>query len=391
MYLTEPRLDLKTFAREKQDYLQDIKAATKHLRSVVTEKMHDNYFTPRDWRFGMADMDAIKAMPASLACDILTQWLTPRTGLELIIVGDYDETEFEDLLLKYIGSIPDSIILRIIDEDGNELAGGKACAGEEEDKAEKVDILAEIRDGHMKTNPYMIGNSKVVFTHLPDSEESASVYLKFPGANGWGHTTHPMFEAGRAAREEAFKEWRGDRLGVVVDMLETVIDNRLFKEVREKEGLVYSIDCSFDMYDFRADGAFTVWLTPFPEKIAETVELTLATLRDIAGQTITQKEFDEVHTPAVEAQRTAVNSSNSFWMNSLDQMQMTHIKNSTDVTHLGGTVEMSDGVTLADVAKVVEHYFVLDVVCVSVGFAGPEPPKDIDSQLDRIRKALKLT
>ena len=62
-------------------------------------------------------------------------------------------------------------------------------------------------------------------------------------------------------------------MGRCIALLTDVINNRLYERVRERGGLVYSVDMAFDPLFYADAGFFTLALAPFPEKMEVAVDL----------------------------------------------------------------------------------------------------------------------
>ena len=62
-------------------------------------------------------------------------------------------------------------------------------------------------------------------------------------------------------------------VGRCIALLTDVINNRLYERVRERGGLVYSVDMAFDPLFYADAGFFTLALAPFPEKMEVAVDL----------------------------------------------------------------------------------------------------------------------
>ena len=58
-----------------------------------------------------------------------------------------------------------------------------------------------------------------------------------------------------------------------VALLTDIINNRLYERLRERGGLVYSVDMAFDPLFYADAGFFTLALAPFPDKIDVAVDL----------------------------------------------------------------------------------------------------------------------
>jgi len=80
-----------------------------------------------------------------------------------------------------------------------------------------------------------------------------------------------------------------DAAGVLNTILGGSMSSRLFQQVREERGLVYSIGSG--LYPHRDTGYFLVSAACSPGNIREVLEVTLAILRDLAGKQVPEEEL----------------------------------------------------------------------------------------------------
>jgi len=66
-----------------------------------------------------------------------------------------------------------------------------------------------------------------------------------------------------------------------IALFSDVINNRLYERVRERGGLVYSVDLSFDPLFYADTGFFVIGLAPFPDKMDLAIQLVQSILADV--------------------------------------------------------------------------------------------------------------
>ena len=72
------------------------------------------------------------------------------------------------------------------------------------------------------------------------------------------------------------------------------MNNRLYREVREKKGLVYNVTFNMTLPRFLDLGFVSFELSPVPSRVTETVELVLQVIQSIRASGIDDMEFQEV-------------------------------------------------------------------------------------------------
>lgn len=76
-----------------------------------------------------------------------------------------------------------------------------------------------------------------------------------------------------------------------VALLVEIINSRLFTTVRDELGLTYDVSMEVSQFDRHKGGWFSLHVTASPQKIHEAVSASIKVLRDVAHQTINQREL----------------------------------------------------------------------------------------------------
>ena len=195
--------------------------------------------------------------------------------------------------------------------------------------------------------------------HITDDRARAFVSIGFFGPNKWGDQVpgvNPLHDA-RA-----------------LTLLDAVINNRLYLELREKRGLLYSCGFEMDMPTHLASGFCLVGLAPLVDKIDETIECALEQLRSIKAKRISQAELDEAKKPLVEFKRTQLHE-NTSWLYLLQLTQ----RQPYGFALMHEIPEYYEALTLEDLYDVVDRHIHLDRLWIGVGTSAPDTPSTSDA------------
>ena len=86
------------------------------------------------------------------------------------------------------------------------------------------------------------------------------------------------------------KDPRSTALKVLTIAIGSGMSSRLFQEIREKRGLVYSVDGLVRRYV--GSGYFAIYAGCAPEKVSEVIKVAREILSDVAANGITDEEFN---------------------------------------------------------------------------------------------------
>ena len=104
---------------------------------------------------------------------------------------------------------------------------------------------------------------------IPDDTVRSYVAMSFASVNRWGVWGHRRdlwddFPGGERELDRRMQEHGSMFVARSLALLSDVINNRLYERVREKGGLVYSIDLMFDPMFYADAGFFTGLPLPLP-------------------------------------------------------------------------------------------------------------------------------
>jgi predicted Zn-dependent peptidase len=153
------------------------------------------------------------------------------SNLEVAISGDFEPEALEAGLLRYLGVMGHG--------DGQDSSAAPPWKGREEEVF-RLDFAA--------------GSKSAVADHIEDDTERAYVLMGFPSVNRWGRlkpstpgATDIDLVGGKGLQLVPDTLAGGGRycremhVSRCMSVANDIISNRLFEEIREKRGLVYSI------------------------------------------------------------------------------------------------------------------------------------------------------
>lgn len=247
--------------------------------------------TPEDaGRLGLADLR--RALDVELTPD----------NLEVIIVGDFEEAELERCVLRYLGTLG----------AGGAGAGGERVWDDEE-------LYAKLF--HLETRTRAV-RARV---EIPDDSVRSHVSMGFASVNRWGVMDHirnlwEEFPGGERALDAKMRRHGDMFVARCIALLADIVNNRLYERVREKGGLVYSVDMSFDPLFYADAGFFTFSLAPFPDKIDVAVDLVKAIVADVQANGVTDTELEEARRPTLAEIRQNLEK-NAYWLSLMQGLQ----------------------------------------------------------------------
>ena len=136
--------------------------------------------------------------------------------------------------------------------------------------------------------------------------------------------------------------------GVVNDAIGGGMSSRLFQEIREKRGLVYSVFSYHSM--FAHTGAFVVYAGTAPSRAHEVLDLIVRELEDVAEKGLTDQELDRAKSHMRGSLVLSVEDT-SARMNRLGKSEIAH----GEVITLDEVLDRIDAVTSDDAREIAEE------------------------------------
>ncbi|MSQ10494.1 MAG: insulinase family protein [Dehalococcoidia bacterium] len=161
---------------------------------------------------------------------------------------------------------------------------------------------------------------------------------------------------------------------VMTSLLGSGMSSRLFKEVRERRGLAYSVGCGAARY--HDTGALYTSAGVAPEKLVEATKVIMGEYRKIVDETVSEEELTKARDF----------SAGSFRLGLEDTMSVARwtgdsLINTGEVLQVEDVVAKLKAITAADVQRVAKRIFVNNAVAVGV----TSPQDDTEALLDALR------
>jgi predicted Zn-dependent peptidase len=155
-----------------------------------------------------------------------------------------------------------------------------------------------------------------------------------------------------------------------------VINNRLYLELREKRGLLYSCSFEMDLPYFLESGFFQLSLAPLSDKVDEAIAVAIEQLQSIRAKNITQAELDEAQRPLVESKRSAQHD-NGFWSRFLRLVA----RQKAGFAMLHDLPEYYQALQLGHLFDVIDRHLNLDRMWIGIGTSAPDSSTSASASL----------
>lgn len=168
-----------------------------------------------------------------------------------------------------------------------------------------------------------------------------------------------------------------DERRYAADLLANIIgggtSSRLWQKVREQRGLAYSVGASVAMY--QDCGLFSIFAGTSPEQVAEVVDLSIAEMRDVVKNGVTQEELDLAKQQTVSSILLGLEDSANRAA-TLAQAEMIHGRQIT----LDEAIGNFQSVTIDDVQTLAQEHFRTE----NMAFAALGDLKGLKIERDRL-------
>jgi predicted Zn-dependent peptidase len=321
-YLTSSTLQPTALARERDDSAGDTEASSRSLETLTVVAAARSAFAP-DLRFDLASKEARLAITLPDCIRALTCSLLLPANLQLVVAGDFREEELEAAVLEWLGPLlpPPASSLPCVDASGGHTVEGfvaypHPCALCEGEALQQPDLPAVIAPSTwlrpFPSLPSIVLRGRVV--RVPAAGKDATpramlhIVLPFPGmyqalpTNSAIDTTAALAQPWPALRAHPMYLLRARTLAAAV------INNRLYRALRDDTGLCYAVSFSFATSELSHGTYGEVSCTPLPTSDAPPRALAraLAVLSAFltSSEPVTEAELGEVLKPLLEGLRS---------------------------------------------------------------------------------------
>ncbi|GJP40170.1 hypothetical protein CLOM_g24450 [Closterium sp. NIES-68] len=358
MLLQHPAWDEDALERAKQAYLSFYRSLPKSLERLTASKLMGAMFDG-DTRL----LDPHPAIVSNLSLDTVRHAVMQQLlsgNIELSIVGDFNEEEMSDNILKYLGTVtalpaPSSVVSPFAFLPPNDPSAPAPPS---------TTVLPPLHPPPVLTLPgeppfKMISSCPPALRHqkvlLRDTDERARAYIAGPAPNRWGYAPDgrdintilepippgytdaqavAVSPLGTAVVEGADgrKYWHRRRhplyTSVGVLLLQEIVNARLFTTVRDALGLTYDVNFEISLFDRLATGWFCISVTSTPAKIQQAVEASLNVLKGLQANRISQRELDRAKRTLIMRHESDLKD-NAYWLGMLTHLQCDYVPRKT--------------------------------------------------------------
>lgn len=366
LFLEQPRWEEGAMERAKQMFTSHFRSLPKNLERATADRVVSAMVGP-DRRLRDPRPEEIEALTLESMRDAVMAQIHAR-NIEVTIVGDFEEAELEDAVLKYLGTV----------SQNRDISGALVPAG----PPGHAPIVVQDAPMELRRQEW----------HLKDSDERAVAYIAGRAPSRWGSFGAPAgtpppqpgtvvapFEAGANASPDQVAAADASRRShplypmVTLSLLTEVINSRLFTTVRDALGLTYDVSFELSLFDRLDAGWFVVNVTSTPQKIRDAMNASLRVMRQISTQRITPREL-------LRAQRTLVTrhesdlKDNTYWLGLLTHLQADCVPYKS-LDCLRDLKRMYELVTIDDVYQAYAQFDLSDnAIFTCIGTSGKEPP-----------------
>ena len=316
LILQAPRWEEAAFERAKQLYLSHYRALPKSLERATAARLTAALLGP-DRRFSDPSPEEMAALTLEGVRGAITAQLLAGGGLELCVAGDFNPSELDECLLKYIGTVK---------------LGSAAVAAATQGVLPPLDV-PEVEVALMPlpaSHPL-----RAQRLYLRDSDERACAYLAGRAPYRWGpltpaHVAPPSPEpklvnpfgqpSSVAAAATAARRSHPLFPSVALSLLAESLNSRLFTHVRDTLGLTYDVSFDLSLFDRLRAGWFMVAVTSTPQKIDEALAASLATLRAFASSRLSDRDLERARRTLLTRHESDLKD-DVYWLGLLTHLQ----------------------------------------------------------------------
>eukprot|EP00188_Purpureofilum_apyrenoidigerum_P000769 Plantae.Rhodophyta-Purpureofilum_apyrenoidigerum.ctg13734.p1 GENE.Plantae.Rhodophyta-Purpureofilum_apyrenoidigerum.ctg13734~~Plantae.Rhodophyta-Purpureofilum_apyrenoidigerum.ctg13734.p1 ORF type:complete len:1070 (+),score=220.81 Plantae.Rhodophyta-Purpureofilum_apyrenoidigerum.ctg13734:272-3481(+) len=288
-FFTLPNWDEQSFERARWERARIYEEIQLDFERRTAEVSILDFFRG-DRRFGSASASALQKVKLENVKRLVERVLQP-SNFEVILVGDFDADEAEKHFATYLGGISASVV----PESALQVPKIHVASGSFPQKISVYDLFPR---------------ASVIFTAaLPGRWYIGQEDAQENTAEATSQSDQPSGETNKSILKSS--PMFGARCLVI---LSEIINNRLYREVREQKMLTYWVNFSLTFMDTLSFSLFVIRTSPLADKVDEAIEAVKHTLNAITNGDFTQEEFRMALTPLV-AQCESNMKLNSFWLN----------------------------------------------------------------------------
>ncbi|EKX47207.1 hypothetical protein GUITHDRAFT_159585 [Guillardia theta CCMP2712] len=310
------------FERAKQSFVQTFAQVSKNLEAASAEYLLGS-MCKQDGRFTCVPPEDIEKLTLEDVKQAVNQFLT-TDNVEISISGDFDPKVMDMLALQYLGTVPPSK-QPARQSPSIPLASTPA-----------KDLFFEISDSDPRAVAYVAGTAPNRWGVMADGEEKLGYGTKTEMPDGRDYRSHPLYQC------------------VTLQILQEVLNRRLFTVVRERERLTYDANFHLTGFERVKGGWYLVTVTAKPELAEKALEACKRTLHSVKSwDPIT---IDNIRSAAYElvSKHQGGLQTNRYWVDLMAGIQLDAIPNK-DISYISDFVPMVQSIQVWDVQSMMEH------------------------------------
>jgi hypothetical protein len=400
--LTDFDFEEDAFHRAIQWHHEEFDATVKSLETACQESVTQS-ITEADPRFLVPNHASLERLTLPVVEAKMRRLLRPE-NIEVSIAGDLPLEEMEELVLKYLGSVPaatdsplNSQELKMMKQSGYLDApimtpearlfasiSSPSTSSSASTSFASAGIDSALHEPLDSIHPKPLGSSHPLTVYLQDSDERAMGYIAGPAPNRFGHDLHlsKFLASGNSeTKPNTAHHQHPLHAHATLLILKEVANRRLFSIVREERRLTYDASFQWVHHDGIAKGWYLVSVTASPATVQPAIRACQEALQTLKGP------YGVMSDSVQAAKRTVLNkhhadlSSNRYWTELLSGTQCDHIGSKT-LRAMMDFEAVVQSVTVQDVqAAVAAMDFTDEQMTTCIGVAAPSLPAHLLNSL----------
>ncbi|CEM28165.1 unnamed protein product [Vitrella brassicaformis CCMP3155] len=383
-FMTKPTWDLEALERARNAMLVKLQLMETSMDSQLAIRLADVLFCG-DHRCSTPSVDQVKDLSVDTLKTLVRRQLQPER-LEISVVGDFDLARVKELALRYLGTLENDPEHTLVATDDpadvsvpfapiKHFDRSQVCRVfiPDEQNANRCTLTVAFRN----YGRYDTDKARAFHNEAQDSGEEGEGVGDGMGYHGDVDAPMPLLEGERYKAHPfyRFRLWR---------LIDSIVNNRIFKEIREHRGLAYAADFTGSHSDLFDDGVVFVTVNPSPEKAAKAFDAVMLELHALAtDRPPTENEFTAALAPTLAGIASNLET-NDYWLTLLYGLQDRY--KAKDLSHIHSIADFYAKITLDDVKDELRHRFNPSPCVTGIGLTGS---RELEGLGERLQAAIE--
>jgi predicted Zn-dependent peptidase len=350
LFFETPRWDPLAFERTKRLFISNYRSLQNSLERCTADRILGAMMGP-DRRFREVSKEEVEALSLDGVRDKLSHMFT-TDNLEVIVAGDFNPEELEEMVLKFIGTL-------------SPRYGRKELLAQE---VPVVPISPSLTSQHQRW-------------HLNDLDDRACAYVAGLGPSKLDINVYDknkllappahVFDAPPTLDGLVSSARRGHPVfrRISIELLSEILNSRLFTTVRDSLGLTYDVRFRLPSINRLQTMYYLVEVTSQPDRIHEALAACLRVLRNVRTTTINSRELERAKRVLL-TRNESESKKHVYW---IDMMQNSR----RDASFGKGNELLRDSVAMIEACTVDDMNLIYDLfdfhnLYTYVGISGPK-------------------